>query len=159
MGIVIIILLIVVIIVLVSGKKKDDSGSEDGASSSSSSQSSEDSSGDSGDGSSDSITDVSKVADDSTSSDSKSDSEKETTKVEKLSKGLYLAYSVGNTWEDGDKKMSGLALNIVNNTDSDIKNWTLVLEVEGLKSCSGWCGNFTTSGNTLKFPTLPTTAR
>ena len=120
MGIVIIILLIVVIIVLVSGKKKDDSGSEDGASSSSSSQSSEDSSGDSGDGSSDSITDASKVADDSTSSDSKSDSEKETTKVEKLSKGLYLAYSVGNTWEDGDKKMSGLALNIVNNTDSDI---------------------------------------
>ncbi len=155
MGIVIIILLIVVIIVLVSGKKKDDSGSEDGASSSSSSQSSEDSSGDSGDGSSDSITDASKVADDSTSSDSKSDSEKETTKVEKLSKGLYLAYSVGNTWEDGDKKMSGLALNIVNNTDSDIKNWTLVLEVEGLKSCSGWCGNFTTSGNTLKISNAP----
>ncbi len=147
MGVTIILLLVVLIIVLLSGKKKDDSSSREDASSSVSSAESSD---ESGTAVTDSISDVSGVADDSGSSAADSSSEKETTKAEKLEKGLYLAYSVGNSWEDGDKKMSGLALNIVNNTDSDIKNWTLVLEVEGLKSCSGWCGNFTTSGNTLK---------
>ena len=156
MGAVIIILLIVLIIVLIKGDKKESDSSSDADSSVSSSQDSSDSSGDDdSSGSSDSITDVSGVADDSTTSSSDDSSKSESTKIDKLGKGLYLAYSVGNTWEDGDKKMSGLAFSIVNNTDSDIKNWTLTVEVDGLKSCSGWCGNFTVSGNTLEITNAP----
>lgn len=150
MGVVIIILLVVLIIVLVSGKKKDSDSSSESESSSESSQSDDSSEPKQ----TDSITDVSGVADDSSSKKDDSSSKSETT-VDKLGKGLYLAYTTGNTWEDGDKKMCGLALSIVNNTDDDIKNWTLVLEVENLKSCSGWCGNFTTSGNTLTITNAP----
>lgn len=143
MGVVIIILLITLIVVMVTGKK-DDSSSE-GESSSSSESSSTDESG--GTTTTDSITDVSNVADDS---DSQGDSSsEEDSKSEKLGSGLYLAYTTGNTWEDGDKKMCGLNLSIVNNTDEDIKGWTLVLEVEELKSCSGWCGTFTVKGDKL----------
>lgn len=150
MGVVIIILLVVLIIVLVSGKKKDSDSSSESEFSSESSQSDDSSEPKQ----TDSITDVSGVADDSSSKKDDSSSKSETT-VDKLGKGLYLAYTTGNTWEDGDKKMCGLALSIVNNTDDDIKNWTLVLEVENLKSCSGWCGNFTTSGNTLTITNAP----
>lgn len=150
MGVVIIILLVVLIIVLVSGKKKDSDSSSESESSSESSQSDDSSEPKQ----TDSITDVSGVADDPSSKKDDSSSKSETT-VDKLGKGLYLAYTTGNTWEDGDKKMCGLALSIVNNTDDDIKNWTLVLEVENLKSCSGWCGNFTTSGNTLTITNAP----
>ncbi len=152
MGVVIIILLVVLIVVLVSGKKKDDDSSSQAESSSESSQS-DDSSESSG--SSDSISDVSKVADDSYDSSSGDSSSQAQTTADKLGKGLYLAYTAGNTWEDGDKKMCGLALTIVNNTDEDIKNWTMVLEVENLKSCSGWCGNFSVSGSKLTITNAP----
>ena len=139
MGIVIIILLIALIVVMVSGKKDDSSSSD----SSSASESSDESGGST---TTDSITDVSNVADDS---ETKPDSSEDDPQPDKLGKGLYLGYTTGNTWEDGDKKMCGLNLSIVNNTDDDIKGWTLVLEVEDLKSCSGWCGTFTVKGDKL----------
>ena len=147
MGVVIIILLVVLIVVMVSGKKNDSDSSEN--SEEGSSQSSE-----SAAEQSDSITDVSGVSDDSLSGGDDSSSSSSGSNG-KLEKGLYLGYTAGNTWEDGDKKMCGLALSIVNNTDEDIKGWTLVLEVENLKSCSGWCGNFTVSGNTLTITNAP----
>lgn len=155
MGAVIIILLIVLIIVLASGKKKDGDPSSDSSSNESSSAS--DDSSESGSTTTDSISDVSGVADDpSSDSSSEDDSSSEAeSKSDKLEKAYYLAYTTGNTWEDGDKKMCGLALSIFNNTDEDIKNWTLLLEVDNLKSCSGWCGNFTISGNTLKITNAP----
>ena len=154
MGIVIIILLIALIAVLVSGSKKDDSSSS--ADSSQDSSQSSDESSDSSPAQTDSITDVSGVASDYSASDS-SDKESSTAKTTtaKLDKGLYLGYTAGNTWEDGDKKMCGLALSIVNNTSETIKSWTLVLDVEDLKSCSGWCGNFTVKGDTLTITNAP----
>ena len=139
MGAAIIILLVILIIVLVSGKKNSsDSSDESAASESSQSDESETLQ-------TDSITDVSGVAGDYSSAETSADSGSQT----KLGKGLYLAYNSGNTWEDGDKKMCGLSLSIVNNTDENINKWTLVLEVENLKSCSGWCGNFTINGDKL----------
>lgn len=149
MGVVIIILLIVLIVVLLSGKKKDDPSSSD----TDSSESSQTDSSTAGEVPGDSITDVSGVANDYSAKDDSSS--KAETSADKLGKGLYLAYTEGNTWEDGDKKMCGLSLSIINNTDEDIKNWTLVLDVENLKSCSGWCGNFTVSGNTLTITNAP----
>lgn len=150
MGVVIVALAITLIVVLVGGKKDD---SDSGSQSQSSNESSQ--SDDNSDPvQTDSISDVSGVADDYSQSPDDNSSQTDS-KTDSLSKGLYLAYTAGNTWEDGDKKMCGLALSIVNNTDEDIKNWTMVLEVEDLKSCSGWCGDFTVSGNTLTITNAP----
>ncbi len=63
--------------------------------------------------------------------------------------GFVFTYSAGNGWEDGDKKMCSLEMGVTNYTDEAVKGWTLELEVEQLRSCEGWNGEFTVKGDTL----------
>lgn len=78
--------------------------------------------------------------------DESSEAEKEEDEVKD---GFVFTYSAGNGWEDGDKKMCGLEMGVTNYTDSAVDSWTLELEVEDLRSCEGWNGNYKVSGNKL----------
>ena len=51
--------------------------------------------------------------------------------------------------QDGDKVMTGMEIGIENNSDEALKEWTLELEIDQLKSCDGWNGNFKVKGNKL----------
>ena len=51
--------------------------------------------------------------------------------------------------KDGDKVMTGMEIGIENNSDEALKEWTLELEIDQLKSCDGWNGNFKVKGNKL----------
>ncbi|MBP5281586.1 MAG: cellulase family glycosylhydrolase [Lachnospiraceae bacterium] len=63
---------------------------------------------------------------------------------------LYVVtYSEANTWEEGGAKMRTLELSLANQTASSVKNWTLVLTIEGLKSVSGWNGTYEIAGDNL----------
>ncbi len=63
--------------------------------------------------------------------------------------GFVVSYSGDNTWQDGDKIMTGMEIGITNNSDEAVKEWKLELEIEELKSCEGWNGTFKTKGNKL----------
>ena len=58
-------------------------------------------------------------------------------------------YSGGNTWQDGGTTMTGMEFGVTNKSGSALNDWKIVLEVEGLESCSGWCGKYTIDGDTL----------
>lgn len=45
--------------------------------------------------------------------------------------------------------MTGMEIGIENNSDEALKEWTLELEIDQLKSCDGWNGNFKVKGNKL----------
>lgn len=45
--------------------------------------------------------------------------------------------------------MTGIEIGIENNSDEALKEWTLELEIDQLKSCDGWNGNFKVKGNKL----------
>ena len=60
-----------------------------------------------------------------------------------------LTYSEEGSWEDGGAKMRTLNLSLFNQTSESVKNWTLVLTIEGLKNVSGWNGSYVISGNDL----------
>lgn len=60
-----------------------------------------------------------------------------------------LTYSSGNSWEEGGAKTCTLDLSLTNQTQDDVKGWTLVLTVEGLASVSGWSGIYAADGDTL----------
>ncbi|MBR6477178.1 MAG: cellulase family glycosylhydrolase [Lachnospiraceae bacterium] len=63
---------------------------------------------------------------------------------------LYvLTYSEANTWEEGGAKMRTLELALENQTSETVRNWTLVLTIDGLKSVSGWNGTYTIQGDEL----------
>ena len=62
---------------------------------------------------------------------------------------LTFTYSGGNTWQDGELTMTGMELAVSNKSGSAINDWKIVLEVDGLSKCEGWCGTYTVSGNTL----------
>lgn len=64
--------------------------------------------------------------------------------------GTYLlTYSAGNGWEEGGAQMCTMELSLSNRTKESVKDWTLVLTVEGLMSVSGWNGNYEAKGDTL----------
>ena len=65
------------------------------------------------------------------------------------SDGYAVVYSAGNGWENSGVQMVTLELEIENNTSGAVGGWTLVLDVDGLKSAEGWNGTWTVSGNTL----------
>ena len=82
-----------------------------------------------------------------------SSEEKEEKKEEKKSDekegDFVFSYSGDNTWQDGDATMTGMNMSVKNNSGSAVSDWTLVLEVEGLKKCDGWCGTYKCDGDTL----------
>ncbi len=65
------------------------------------------------------------------------------------SDGYAVVYSAGNGWENSGVQMTTLELKIENNTSGPVSCWTLVLDVDGLKSAEGWNGTWKVSGNTL----------
>ncbi len=81
--------------------------------------------------------------------ESKSDSKTESKADEDEGDGIIFYYSGDNTWQDGDVVMTGMNMSVKNNSGKAISDWTLVLEIEGLKNCNGWCGKYTCSGDTL----------
>ena len=60
-----------------------------------------------------------------------------------------LTYSEQNGWEEGGAKMRTLDLALANQTTDSVKDWTLVLTIDGLKSVSGWNGTYETKGDKL----------
>ena len=60
-----------------------------------------------------------------------------------------LTYSEQNGWEEGGAKMRTLDLALANQTTDSVKDWTLVLTIDGLKSVSGWNGTYETKGDML----------
>lgn len=100
--------------------------------------------------------DSSDVSDDSSAADDKNDSssddgssEDDSSAIDELPDGISVTYNADNAWADGDAQMCGLQLSISNKSGSAIKGWTLVLEIDDLKSCDGWNGSYSVSGNTL----------
>jgi len=69
-------------------------------------------------------------------------------RTEPTEKGILLEYSTDNSWESGNELMYGIQFGITN-SGSSISGWTLVMEIDGLSSCQGWNGTYTTNGNTL----------
>ena len=123
MGAVIVGLVIALILVATSGKKNVDSSASKAESSSA----------------------VASETDDTSEEDSVADESKD----DKKEKGFIISYSGDNSWQDGDKVMTGMEIGIENNSDEALKEWTLELEIDQLKSCDGWNGNFKVKGNKL----------
>lgn len=142
MGAVIIGLIIALIAVATSSGGKDESSSK--ADTSQSSSQAEDSEADES-----SEEDSSDTDEDSSEDESETDESSDTDDTDKKEKGFIISYSGDNTWQDGDKIMTGMEIGIENNSDAAIKEWKLELEIDQLKSCEGWNGNYKTKGNTL----------
>ncbi|MEI3007949.1 MAG: cellulase family glycosylhydrolase [Ruminococcus bicirculans (ex Wegman et al. 2014)] len=123
MGAVIVGLVIALILVATSGKKDVDSSASKAESSSA----------------------VASETDDTSEEDSAADESED----DKKEKGFIISYSGDNSWQDGDKVMTGMEIGIENNSDEALKEWTLELEIDQLKSCDGWNGNFKVKGNKL----------
>lgn len=62
---------------------------------------------------------------------------------------MLLEYSIDNSWESTGELMYGIQFGITNNSGSGISGWELVMEIDGLSSCQGWNGTYTTNGNVL----------
>lgn len=98
-------------------------------------------------------TEESSAADSSSQAESVAESETDSKTGSKADEdegdGIIFYYSGDNTWQDGDVVMTGMNMSVKNNSGKAISDWTLVLEIEGLKNCNGWCGKYTCSGDTL----------
>lgn len=134
MGAVIVGLVIALILVATSGKKDVDSSASKAESSSAVASETYDTS------------EEDSVADES---EDEPDADEEESKDDKKEKGFIISYSGDNSWQDGDKVMTGMEIGIENNSDEALKEWTLELEIDQLKSCDGWNGNFKVKGNKL----------
>ena len=134
MGAVIVGLVIALILVATSGKKDVDSSASKAESSSAVASETDDTS------------EEDSVADES---EDEPDADEEESKDDKKEKGFIISYSGDNSWQDGDKVMTGMEIGIENNSDESLKEWTLELEIDQLKSCDGWNGNFKVKGNKL----------
>ena len=134
MGAVILGLVIALILVATSGKKDVDSSASKAESSSAVASETDDTS------------EEDSVADEN---EDEPDGEEEESKDDKKEKGFIISYSGDNSWQDGDKVMTGMEIGIENNSDEALKEWTLELEIDQLKSCDGWNGNFKVKGNKL----------
>ena len=134
MGAVIVGLVIALILVATSGKKDVDSSASKAESSSAVASETDDTS------------EEDSVADEN---EDEPDGEEEESKDDKKEKGFIISYSGDNSWQDGDKVMTGMEIGIENNSDEALKEWTLELEIDQLKSCDGWNGNFKVKGNKL----------
>lgn len=73
----------------------------------------------------------------------------EPSKDEDEGDGYIFYYSGDNTWADGDVTMTGMNISLKNKSGSAVSDWTLVLEIDGLKRCDGWNGTYTCKGDTL----------
>lgn len=94
--------------------------------------------------------DSSSDKDDSSEADSSSEKDDSSSEADdKKSDGYVIVYNAGNGWENSGVQMTGLELRIENNTSSPINGWTLVCDIDGLKSVDGWNGTWKASGNTL----------
>lgn len=93
--------------------------------------------------------DSSDTDEDSSEDESEADESSDSDDTDKKEKGFIISYSGDNTWQDGDKIMTGMEIGIENNSEAAIKEWKLELEIDQLKSCEGWNGNYKTKGNTL----------
>lgn len=138
MGAVIVGLVIALILVATSGKKDVDSSASKAESSSAVASETDDTSEE------DSVADESEDEPDADEEESSQES-----KDDKKEKGFIISYSGDNSWQDGDKVMTGMEIGIENNSDEALKEWTLELEIDQLKSCDGWNGNFKVKGNKL----------
>lgn len=138
MGAVIVGLVIALILVATSGKKDVDSSASKAESSSAVASETDDTSEE------DSVADESEDRADADEEESSQES-----KDDKKEKGFIISYSGDNSWQDGDKVMTGMEIGIENNSDEALKEWTLELEIDQLKSCDGWNGNFKVKGNKL----------
>ena len=139
MGAVIVGLVIALILVATSGKKDVDSSASKAESSSAVASETDDTS------------EEDSVADEN---EDEPDGEEEESKDDKKEKGFIISYSGDNSWQDGDKVMTGMEIGIENNSDEALKEWTLELEIDQLKSCDGWNGNFKVKGNKLTVTNL-----
>lgn len=92
-----------------------------------------------------------KSGEDETVEETSADASLVTKKASDTSKNAsyVLTYSEEGSWEDGGAKMRTLNLSLFNQTSESVKNWTLVLTIEGLKNVSGWNGSYVISGNDL----------
>ena len=122
MGAVIVGLVIALILVATSGKKDVDSSASKAESSSAVASETDDTS------------EEDSVADEN---EDEPDDEEEESKDDKKEKGFIISYSGDNSWQDGDKVMTGMEIGIENNSDEALKEWTLELEIDQLKSCDG----------------------
>lgn len=137
MGAVIVGLVIALILVATSGKKDVDSSASKAESSSAVASETDDTS------------EEDSVADESEDEPDDEEESSQESKDDKKEKGFIISYSGDNSWQDGDKVMTGMEIGIENNSDEALKEWTLELEIDQLKSCDGWNGNFKFKGNKL----------
>ena len=144
MGAVIVGLVIALILVATSGKKDVDSSASKAESSSAVASETDDTS------------EEDSVADES---EDEPDDEEEESKDDKKEKGFIISYSGDNSWQDGDKVMTGMEIGIENNSDEALKEWTLELEIDQLKSCDGWNGNLRSRATNSRSRMLITMAR
>lgn len=139
MGAVIVGLVIALILVATSNGKDNDNSASKAESSSEAVSEAEDSSDEESEADS---------SEDESEPDGEDESSEES-KDDKKEKGFIISYSGDNSWQDGDKVMTGMEIGIENNSDEVVKEWTLELEIDELKSCDGWNGNFKVKGNKL----------
>lgn len=81
--------------------------------------------------------------------ESEEESEEDEEEADGKDEGFIFNWSSGNSWDEGSKKMCGLDMSVTNKSGEAVNGWTLELEVEDLKSCDGWNGEFEVKGDTL----------
>ena len=81
--------------------------------------------------------------------ESEDESEEDEEEADGKDEGFIFNWSSGNSWDEGSKKMCGLDMSVTNKSGEAVNGWTLELEVEDLKSCDGWNGEFEIKGDTL----------
>lgn len=87
---------------------------------------------------------------DTTSKESTASENDNASKETQTAKGDYLlTYSAGNGWVEGGANMCTMEFSLTNQTKESVKDWTLVLKVDGLQSINGWNGTYEANGDTL----------
>ena len=81
--------------------------------------------------------------------ESEDEREEDEEEADDKDEGFIFNWSSGNSWDEGGKKMCGLDMSVTNKSGEAVNGWTLELEVEDLKSCDGWNGEFEIKGDTL----------
>ena len=81
--------------------------------------------------------------------ESEDESEEDEEEADGKDEGFIFNWSSGNSWDEGSKKMCGLDMSVTNKSGEAVNGWTLELEVDDLKSCDGWNGEFEIKGDTL----------
>lgn len=82
-------------------------------------------------------------------SEENAESEEAKESAEEESEQYHIVYAVTNSWDSNGTRMSGLDIQITNQSDKKINGWKLVLDVRDAVLIDGWNGTYVVKDNNV----------